>query len=169
MVPSSDNREGILGRSPAGDSVTAKGIPSSPTILTYTPDNLKTKTLVSGLVVTTVDGMTEEKAQQTISSRILELNGTPFYIEEDGLVKEIRAVVEDGKILLDDKGNPKFEKIEIGKVGDKKFVTIKSENRSPASITDAADLRRYEDERQKERADYLKLMDLTGKALNRKK
>lgn len=136
------------------------------------PDGSKTTTLGSGLVVTTVDGMSLEKVQQTISNRILELNGSPFYIEEGGLVKEIIAVVKDGKVLLDEKGNPIFEKIVKGKVGDKKFaskIKDKKEAREPASITDVADLKRDQEEKLKrERAEYIKLKNITNGALKKK-
>ncbi|MEA9358039.1 hypothetical protein SHI21_17535 [Bacteriovorax sp. PP10] len=126
-------------------------------------NNADNKVLPSGIVITTVDGMTTEKATQTISNRILELNGTPFYIEEGGMVKEIIAVVKDGKVLLDDKGNPIYEKIVKGKVGDKKFAKAKEKGRVPAAITDAADLKRDQEEKMKrERAEYLKLKNLTN-------
>jgi hypothetical protein len=126
-------------------------------------NNADNKVLPSGIVITTVDGMTTEKATQTISNRILELNGTPFYIEEGGMVKEIIAVVKDGKVLLDDKGNPIYEKIVKGKVGDKKFAKVKEKGRVPAAITDAADLKRDQEEKMKrERAEYLKLKNLTN-------
>lgn len=126
------------------------------------------KTLPSGIVITTIDGMSSEKATQTISNRILELNGTPFYIEEGGMVKEIIAVVKDGKVLLDEKGNPIYEKIVKGKVGDKKFAKIKDKARAPAAITDAADLKRDQEEKMKrERAEYLKLKNLTNGILKK--
>lgn len=134
-------------------------------------DGSRTTTLASGMVLTTVDGMTSEKATQTISNRILELNGTPFYIEEGGMVKEIIAVVKDGKVLLDENGNPIFEKIVKGKVGDKKFAAKMKDkkDRAPASITDVADLKRDQEEKMKrERAEYLKLKNLTNGALRKK-
>jgi hypothetical protein len=132
-------------------------------------DGSKTTTLGSGLVLTTVDGMTSEKASQTISNRIIELNGVPFYIEEGGMVKEIIAVVKDGKVLLDDKGNPVYEKIVKGKVGDKKFASTKiKKDRAPAAITDMADLRRDQEEKLKrDRVEYLKLKKLTNEALQK--
>lgn len=113
--------------------------------------------------------MTSEKVTQTISNKIIELNGTPFYIEEGGMVKEIIAVVKDGKVLLDDKGNPIYEKIVKGKVGDKKFAKAKDKDRTPASITDAADLKRDQEEKLKrDRAEYLKLKNLTNGILKSK-
>ncbi|MBC7428735.1 MAG: hypothetical protein H7336_09005 [Bacteriovorax sp.] len=159
-------------RASAIQAANARSIASSsgPVLNSVTnSDGSKTTTLGSGLVVTTVDGMTAEKAAITISNRIFELNGTPFYIEEGGVVKEIIAVVKDGKVLLDEKGNPIFEKIVKGKVGDKKFAKNKDKDRAPASITDAADLKRDQEEKLKrERAEYLKLKNLTNEALKRK-
>lgn len=117
----------------------------------------------NAMMITAIDGMSSEKAAQTISNRILELNGTPFFIEEGGMVKEIIAVIKDGKVLLDEKGNPIYEKIVKGKVGDKKFAKLKDKARAPAAITDAADLKRDQEEKLKrERAEYLKLKNLTN-------
>lgn len=154
----------------SGSSISRSVASSSGAVLTSTSNNdgVKTTTLASGLVLTTIDGLTSEKATQTISNRIMELNGAPFYIEEGGLVKEIIPVVKDGKVLLDDKGNPIFEKIVKGKVGDKKFAK-KGKEREPASITDAADLKRDQEEKVKrERAEYLKLKNITNGAINKK-
>lgn len=137
-------------------------------ILTSSGSADNNKASGAGMVITTIDGMTTEKATQTITNRILELNGTPFYIEEGGMVKEIIAVVKDGKVLLDDKGNPIYEKIVKGKVGDKKFAKIKEKGRAPAAITDAADLKRDQEEKLKrERAEYFKLKNLTNKVLKK--
>jgi hypothetical protein len=137
-------------------------------ILTSSSSADNNKAAYSGVGITAIDGMSSEKATQTITSRILELNGTPFYIEEGGMVKEIIAVVKDGKVLLDDKGNPIYEKIVKGKVGDKKFAKMKDKTRAPAAITDAADLKRDQEEKLKrERAEYLKLKNLTNKVLKK--
>ena len=134
-------------------------------------DGSRTTTLGSGLVVTIIDGMSSEKAQQTISSRILELNGSPFFIEEGGMVKEIIAVVKDGKVLLDEAGNPIFEKIVKGKIGDKKFAAKAKDkkDRAPAAIVDVADLKRDQEEKLKrERAEYQRLKSITTGALKKK-
>lgn len=161
---------GSAPQSSSGGSV-SRGIASvSGAILTSSSanDGVKTTTLASGLVLTTIDGLTSEKATQTISNRIIELNGAPFYIEEGGLVKEIIPVMKDGKVLLDDKGNPIYEKITKGKVGDKKYAK-KGKDREPASITDSADLKRDQEEKLKrERAEYLKLKNITSGAINKK-
>ncbi|MBC7715121.1 MAG: hypothetical protein H7177_17380, partial [Rhizobacter sp.] len=166
-APGAENFDGAH-ISTAAASASRSIASSSGSVLTSVSnsDGSKTTTLASGLVVTTVDGMTAEKAALTISNRIIELNGTPFYIEEGGMVKEIIAVVKDGKVLLDDKGKPVFEKIVKGKVGDKKFAKVKNKDRAPAAITDAADLKRDQEEKLKrERAEYLKLKNLTNDAL----
>ena len=109
------------------------------------------------LTFITIDGMSAEKVTETISNRILELKGVPFYVEEAGMMKEIIPLMKDGKVVLDEKGNPVFEKITKGKAKDKKFA-----KRLPAS-KDAADLKR-EDEAKAEairkRAEYLKLKEL---------
>jgi hypothetical protein len=137
---------------------------------TSNADGSKIITLPSGVIVTGVDDMSSDKVIKTISTRILEMNGLPFYIEEGGVVKEIIAVLKDGKIVLDEKGNPVFEKIVKGKIGDKKFALQKVNDRKPASVTvDYADMKRIEEERlKKERAaEYLKLKDLSNKALKK--
>ncbi len=119
--------------------------------------------------ITTVDGMSAEKVTQTISSRIIELKGIPFYIEEGGMVKEIIPVLKDGVVQLDEKGNPLYEKIVKGKATDKKFAKVKESGRAPAAITSTADLKRdQEDKLKRERAEYLKLKDLTNGVLKKK-
>lgn len=165
-------------RAPAGGSASSQGAGSSrgtsqsqgPLLSSVSgSEGGRTSSLASGAVITTIDGLSTEKALQTISNRIIELNGVPFYIEEGGLVKEIIPVIKDGKVVLDEKGNPVYEKIVKGKIGDKKFAKAKDKNRAPAAITDAADLKRDQEEKLKrERAEYLKLKDLTSGALDKK-
>jgi hypothetical protein len=119
----------------------------------------------SGVVLTKIDGMTSEKASEAITDKIIEMDGQPFYIEEGGMVKEIIPVIKNGKVILDEKGKPLFEKIVKGKVGDNKFARGKVQaktGRVPASVTDTADLKRAEEERLKyERAEYIKLKEIT--------
>lgn len=141
----------------------------SSALLTSTTTSDGNKVLASGIVLTPVDGMSSEKMMQTISSRIIKLNGTPFYIEEGGMVKEIIAVIKDGKVLLDENGNPIFEKIVKGRVADSKFSRGNNQNRAPASITNVADLKRDQEEKlKKERAEYLKLKNLTNRIIRNK-
>lgn len=119
--------------------------------------------------ITAVDGMSAEKVTQTISSRIIELKGIPFYIEEGGMVKEIIPVLKDGVVQLDENGNPLYEKIVKGKATDKKFAKVKESGRAPAAITSTADLKRdQEDKLKRERAEYIKLKDLTNGVLKKK-
>lgn len=164
-----DNYESGRSSAPAPSASSSNSRSISSAMLTSTTNNEGNKVLPSGIVLTTVDGMSSEKATQTISNKIIELNGTPFYIEEGGMVKEIIAVVKDGKVLLDEKGNPIYEKIVKGKVGDKKFAKVKDKNRAPAAITDAADLKRDQEEKMKrDRAEYLKLKNLTNGVIKNK-
>lgn len=125
---------------------------------------------VEARTITAVDGMSAEKVSQTISSRIIELKGIPFFIEEGGMVKEIIPVLKDGVVQLDEKGNPLYEKIVKGKATDKKFAKIKESGRAPAAaITSTADLKRDQEEKLKrERAEYIKLKDLTNGVLKKK-
>ncbi|MGZ3810023.1 MAG: hypothetical protein ACXVCE_18205, partial [Bacteriovorax sp.] len=125
----------------------------------------------SGLILTKIDGLTAENAMEAINDKIIELDGRPFYIEEGGMVKEIVPLMKDGKIQLNESGKPLFTKVVKGKVGDKKFAQekIKKEQREPASITDAADLKRSEEEKMKrERAEYLKLKNITNQVIEKK-
>ena len=120
--------------------------------------------------ITAVDGMSAEKAFETITSRILELKGIPFFIEEGGMVKEIIPVLKDGVVQLDEKGNPLYEKIVKGKANDKKFAKLKDKGRAPASITSNADLKIDQEEKLKrERAEYNKLKALTNGVLKKDK
>lgn len=165
-----DNYDINRGSNNASSSISSSGRSGMNSAILSSTNSAENKVLPSGVSITTVDGMTTEKATQTISNKILELNGIPFYIEEGGMVKEIIAVVKDGKVLLDEKGNPIFEKIVKGKVGDKKFAKVKdNKGRAPAAITDAADLKRDQEEKLKrERAEYLKLKNLTNEVLKKK-
>lgn len=117
-----------------------------------------------------VDGMSAEKATETIYNRILELKGLPFLIEELGMVKEIVPMIKDGKVMLDEKGKPIYEKIVKGKVSDKKFAKAKANSRVPASITNSADLKLQEEiELKKKRDRYLEMKKMTEDALKKVK
>lgn len=119
----------------------------------------------SGLVLTKVDGLSSEAAMEAISTKIAEMAGQPFLIEEGGYVKEIVPVIKDGKIVFDNKGKPVFEKIIKGKVADLKFKNAK---RAPASISSQAELRKVEEAKVKaesERLKYKNLRELTDEAV----
>lgn len=156
----SDEASRDVGRSIAtvGAPQVANNLPSG--------NNNGTATLKSsGLVLTRVDGMSSEAVVETINSKIVENQGQPFLIEEGGFVKEIIPVLKDGKIVLDGKGKPVFEKVIKGKVADMK---AKGAKRAPASVGNSADLRRQEEERVKKEYDrmkYKKLKELTGEAV----
>ncbi|MDD4976170.1 MAG: FlxA-like family protein [Bacteriovorax sp.] len=119
----------------------------------------------TGVVLTKIDGMSSEKASEAITDKIIEMDGQPFYIEEGGMVKEIIPIIKNGKVILDEKGKPLFEKIVKGKVGESRFARGKvqtKKGRVPASLNDTADLKRDDEERLKyERAEYIKLKQIT--------
>lgn len=120
------------------------------------------------LVLSTLDGMSSEKATETITQKIMELEGRPFLIEVEGMVEEIVPIVKNGKVIVDEKGNPLYEKIIKGKVGDAKFLRGKSAGAIKV-ITDAADLKRDQEEKLKrERIQYMKLKKITRDLLNKK-
>ena len=155
--------------SQGGASATTGSKSVSAPVLTSTTNIDSNKVAPAAAAFTTVDGMSSEKVIQTISKKIIELNGTPFYIEDAGVIIEIIAVVKDGKILLDEKGNPVYEKIVKGKVGDKAVTKLKDQKKAPLAITNAADLKRDQEEKLKrERAEYLKLKNLTNGIINNK-
>lgn len=115
------------------------------------------------LVLSKSDGMTAEKITETINDKIIELGGQSFEIEENGVKIEIIPEVKNGKILLDAKGKPRYVK----KIKGGKEALAKS--RVPASVTDKADLLRKEEEAVKrERAEYLKLKNITNQAVQKK-
>ncbi|MDD4976243.1 MAG: hypothetical protein PHY93_17935 [Bacteriovorax sp.] len=126
--------------------------------------------LKSGVVLTKIEGLSSDKANETITEKIIELNGRPFYIEEGGMVKEIITAVKAGKVLLDDKGKPIFEKRVKGRVGDPKFGLEKIKGKAErvlGKIESIADLKHEEDRilMLHDRAHYKKLKEITRGAL----
>lgn len=118
----------------------------------------------SGIVLTKIDGLSAEKASETINDKIIELGGQPFEIEEGGMVKQIVPIVKDGKVLLDEKGKPRY-----AKVVKRKVKSEEDKNRAPTSIVDSADLKRDDEEKAKrERAEYLKLKKITNEVVEKK-
>lgn len=120
----------------------------------------------SGIVLTKTEGMTPEKFTETITAKILEMEGQPFLIEEGGMIKEIIPEVKDGKIILDKEGKPVFAKLVKGDVKSKKFAKMKIIGREPASIVTNADLARDQEEQLKRKRDayYKALREITSKA-----
>jgi hypothetical protein len=128
------------------------------------------------LALTRVDGMSSEKALETISNRILELNGIPFLIEEDGITKKVIPLIRDGKIELDEKGMPKYVKIKVNSKTCSKADSEAGKCRAPAAVakvnSSVADEKRDEEEKARKelaRAQYIKLKALTNEALKSKK
>lgn len=123
-----------------------------------------------GIILSKMDGLSEEKVAETIGNKIQELQGQPFLIEEGGVIKQVVPEIKNGKVVLDEKGKPIFTKITKGKVGDSKYAKLiqdNKSNRSPAQVESSADLKRDEEERlKKERAEYLKLKKLTSEAVD---
>lgn len=157
--------------SPSGPS---RSIASAPVLTTNSAEGNDQS---SGLTLTKVDGMTSEKAAETITNRILELNGIPFLIEEDGVTKKVIPLIKDGKIDLDEKGQPKYVKIKVNR----KECTAEEKSagkcRAPAAIAttkvnnSVADEKRDQEEkarREIERAQYMKLKALSEQALKKR-
>lgn len=116
------------------------------------------------LVLSKTDGLSAEKITETICEKIIELGGQSFEIEENGVKMEIIPEFKDGKILLDEKGKPKFQKVVKGQ----KLAQTHG-GRGPASAADKADMKRKDEEALKrERAEYLKLKKLTNQAIQKK-
>lgn len=113
--------------------------------------------LPPGTVVTNVDGLSVDKARETILSRIMELNGAPFYIEEDGVIKEVKPKVKDGKVLLDKDGKPLYDMLFYSGKKEKLAKKKQERERAPASISSMADERARE-ERLKREALYKDLI-----------
>lgn len=130
------------------------GRASNGAILTATNAEAQ-RSLATNSVVMQLDGMTTEAASVEISKKIIELNGLPFFVEEGNLVKQIVPIVKNGKVELDEFGNPKFEKIISGKAGLGKFASKKEKaSRAPAAvvapISSTGDLKRLEEQKLEE-------------------
>lgn len=152
--PTADMKtNGVSTNSSGAGSVPAAGT-SSPTIAS----SLKGQSLV----LTKLDGMSAEVLNETINNKIQESNGQPFLIEEGGFVKEIIPVLKDGKVVLDEKGRPVFEKIIKGKVGE---VKIKDPKYSKPSISSQADLKKTDEvAKERDRLRYEALRKLSSEA-----
>lgn len=123
-------------------------------------DGSKTTTLPSGDVVLEFFGVAPEKVEQLLSERFKDPEVKSLLIEEDGVIKEVVKVLENGKYV--------FKRVIRGRRDDTKFAGIKS-NRAPASNAQSnADLKRAEDKRLRDRAEYKKLQAITNEALKKK-
>lgn len=144
----------------------SRSIASTPTLSSSSSDNGSTDNS-SGLVLTQVEGMSVEKATETIANKILELNGMPFLIKEDGVFKKVVPVIANGKIAFDENGKPKFKKIDCGETK----VKCEEKDRKPAFVAVADEKRSEEDKtkRELERAQYRKFLEASQKAMQKKK
>ncbi len=155
--------------SDSGSSSSSSGrAPASTAVLTASGTSAAAL-LPPGTVVTNVDGLTVDMARETILTRIMELNGASFYIEEDGVIKEVKPKVKDGKVLLDKDGKPMYDMLFYS--GKKEKLVKKKEkeerDRAPASITTMADERARE-ERLKREALYKDLIQFSGGVIKKK-
>jgi len=124
----------------------------------------------SSAILTRMDGMNPKTQAEAITRMIQNAGiGEEILIEEGGFIKAIVPIVENGKIVVDQDGNPKYEKLIKGKATDKALMSklAKKDSRAPASITaktvqSAADLKQEEDKAKlEELARYRKLRCLT--------
>ncbi len=118
------------------------------------------------IVLTKVDGTTHAKLNQTIKDLIYAEFGKPFYIEENGMVKQIIPEVVDGQILLNADGTPIYKTIVKGKVGEFK-VDFKDKKANPkvARQDSAADVK-ISDEQTAPAVRYRDLRDILERTTN---
>lgn len=113
------------------------------------------------LILSKSDGQSNEK----IYEKIFELKGEHFFIEEGGVVKEIKPLVVNNQVVTDKSGKPIFETIILGKKGSKRLPA----SVEAVAIKSNADLKRDQEEKMKyDKAQYLKLKKLTNEAWNKK-
>ncbi len=121
-------------------------------------------------LLTRMDGMNPKTQAEAINRMIQSSkSGEEILIEEGGFIKAIVPIIENGKIVLDAEGNPKYEKLIKGKSSDKSLLDklAKKDSRKPASVevkpvASAADLKQVEDKAKlEEMARYRKLRCLT--------
>nr|BDT27573.1 hypothetical protein BHI3_10390 [Bacteriovorax sp. HI3] len=97
------------------------------------------------IVLTKMDGVTNAKMNQTIKDLIYAESGKPFYIEENGMVKQIIPEVVDGKILLNEDGTPVYKTVVKGKVGEFKVDVKKEKDKKVAKQDSAADVKKSDE------------------------
>lgn len=149
-------------------SSSASRAPAAATALLTASASSAASLLPPGTVVTNVDGLSVDKARETIFSRIMELNGASFYIEEEGVIKEVKPKMRDGKILLDKDGKPMYDMLFYSGKKEKLAKKKAEQDRAPASITTMAD-ERARQERLKREALYKDLIQFSGGVIEKKK
>lgn len=159
-----------LGQAPKSAAASAVARSNQVAILTsQAQDVIKKEASSAGVMITKLDGMTKDVVQSTILKRISDMKGSSFYVEENGLIKEVIAEMKDGKVLLDEKGNPIYKVVELGKADDKKLVIYDKNKKPIRGISSQADLRKeQENQLKKQRAEYEKLKGLTRKVIETK-
>lgn len=91
-----------------------------------------------------VDGMSNKDVTESIKKKITELKGGSFFIEENGIIKEIVVETKDGKIVLDENGNPVYKEVEVGKAGDK-LLALPTDKAKTQKVKTAADLKKLDE------------------------
>ncbi|MBP9681101.1 MAG: hypothetical protein KBD76_06825, partial [Bacteriovorax sp.] len=106
-------------------------------------------------------GLSPEKAREIISAKILSLpqsallSGAVLDVEEGGVLKQIIPLVVDGKVKLDELGNPMYEKIVR-----KKLAKGADKTRAPASVLHTADLKRLDEKSVQNAPSSARVLDL---------
>ena len=130
--------------------------------------NIGSDIKTAGLILLKKGDFSQEKTAEVINDKILELKGVPFLIEENGIINEIIPILKDGKIVVDNNGNPSFKKIKKGKIGEINFKKI-NEQDGNVKIISNADMKRDQDVKLKnERIEYYKLKEITKGIFNSK-
>lgn len=126
-------------------------------------DEMASADRLDSIVLTKVDGVTNAKMSQTIKDLIYAESGKPFYIEENGMVKEIVPQVVDGEIQLNEDGTPIYKTIVKGKVGEFKVELKdkddKKKDKKMAKQESAADVKKS-DEKSAPAVRYRDLRDI---------
>lgn len=160
-----DSSEGVS-EAPAANSAGAANASArnqgSGAILTSVnnSDGSKTTTPPSGDVVLEFFGVAPEKVEQLLSDRFKDPEVKSILIEEDGVIKEVVKVLENGKYV--------FKRVIRGRRDDSKFTGVKSKRVPASNAQSPADLKRAQDKLMRDRAEYKKLQAITNDALKKK-
>ncbi len=171
----------VIAREPSGSSLSSQAASgtrssraqvnttSSPLLsMTINDDGSRSTILPSGDEVFSLDGLSPEKKAAVLTSQLKDKDKKSILIEENGVIKEVSPISEDGVITVDKLGNLTINKIVRGKPSDKKFLAQKASSpaRAPANAPSLADLKREEERR---RVELQELKALTKKAVDKKK